>query len=93
MNSSFDIAPKITGDPFTYLFITNNFHTYFLIENSEVLTIDTTYKTNRFRISLINIIKMTDMNRNLYTTNIFLAGEKKKNYDIIFSNFKILYDF
>ena len=64
-----------------------------MIENPEVLTIDTTYKTNRFRILLINIIKITSMNRNFYTTNIFLAGEKKTNYDIIFFNLKILYDF
>ncbi len=82
-----------TKDPLTHLFITNNFHIYFLIKNPEMLTIDTTYKTNRFRIPLINIIKMTSMNRNFYTANIFLTGEKKKDYDIIFSGLKILYDF
>ncbi len=52
-----------------------------------------TYKTNKFRIPLINIIKITNINRNFYTTNIFLNNEKEKNYDIIFSNLKILYDF
>ncbi len=82
-----------TGGPLTHLFITNSFHTYFLIKNPEILTIDATYKTNRFRMPLINIIGMTSMNRNFYTASIFLAGEKEKDYDIIFSNLKILYDF
>ncbi len=58
-----------------------------------MLTIDVTYKTNRFRMSLINIIRMTGMNRNFYTTNIFLTDEKEKDYDIVFSDLKILYDF
>ncbi len=33
------------------------------------------------------------MNRNFYTANIFLTNEKEKNYYMIFSNLKILYDF
>ena len=82
-----------TGGPLTHLFIASSFHTYFLIKNPEVLTIDTIYKMNRFRIPLINIIKMTGINRNFYTANIFLADEKKEDYDIIFSSLKILYDF
>ncbi len=36
---------------------------------------------------------MTGINRNLYTASIFLAGEKEKDYDIVFLNFKMLYDF
>ncbi len=42
---------------------------------------------------LINIIKITDINRNFYAVSVFLAGEKKEDYDIIFLDFKILYDF
>ena len=82
-----------TGGPLIYLFITSSFHTYFLIKNPEVLTIDATYKINRFQIPLINIIKITGMNRNFYTTSIFLTGEMEEDYDIIFSDLKILYDF
>ncbi len=33
------------------------------------------------------------MNRNFYAVNIFLAGEKEEDYDIIFSDLKMLYDF
>ena len=36
---------------------------------------------------------MTGMNRNFYAASVFLAGEKEEDYDIIFSDFKILYDF
>ena len=68
-------------------------HSYFLIENPEVLILDTTYKTNKFRIPLVNIIGMTKINRNFYTTSVFLASEKENNYDIIFLSFKDLYDF
>jgi len=82
-----------TGGPPTHLFIISSFYTYFLIKNPEVLIIDVTYKMNRFRIFLVNIIRMTSINRNFYTANVFLAGEKKEDYDIIFSDLKILYDF
>jgi len=36
---------------------------------------------------------MTGMNRNFYTANVFLAGEKEEDYDIIFLGLKMLYDF
>ena len=36
---------------------------------------------------------MTGMNRNFYAVNVFLAGEKEEDYDIVFSGLKILYDF
>src|SRR6266536_4559978 len=68
-------------------------HSYFLIENPELLILDTTYKTNKFRIPLVNIIGMTKINRNFYTTSVFLAGKKKSDYNIVFLNLKNLYDF
>ncbi len=41
----------------------------------------------------MNIIRMIGMNRNFYTISIFFAGEKEEDYDIVFSNLKMLYDF
>src|SRR6266536_5121223 len=79
--------------PLTHLFIANNKYTYFLMKNPEILTIDAIYKTNRFRIPLINIIKITGMNQNFYATSVFIAGEKEEDYNIIFSDIQILYDF
>ena len=68
-------------------------YSYFLIENPEMLALDTIYKINRFRMPLVNIIEMTEINGNFYTASVFLTGEKKNNYNIIFLNFKDLYDF
>ncbi len=33
------------------------------------------------------------MNRNFYAASVFLAGEKEEDYDMVFSDFKMLYDF
>ena len=81
------------GESLTHLFIANNKHTYFLMENPEVLTIGATYKTNRFRMFLINIIRMTGMNQNFYAASVFIAGEKEEDYNMMFSGIQMLYDF
>jgi len=73
------------GGPFTHLFIANSKYTYFLMENPEVLIIDVIYKTNRFRISLVNIIGMTGINQNFYVASVFIAAEKEEDYNMIFS--------
>ncbi len=36
---------------------------------------------------------MIGMNRNFYTVSVFLADEKEEDYNIIFLDFKMLYDF
>src|SRR6266498_6028094 len=66
---------------------------YFLIENPEILVLDVIYKINRFRMPFVNIIGMIKMNRNFYTASVFLAGEKENDYDMVFLDFKDLYDF
>ena len=81
------------GGPLTHLFIANSKHTYFLMENPEVLTIDAIYKTNRFRIPLVNVIGMTGMNQNFYAASVFIAGEKEEDYNMMFSGIQMLYDF
>src|SRR6266511_1476190 len=68
---------NVEGGYFTHLFIVYDKYINLLIENPEVLITDLTYKTNRFNIPLINIIKMTDMNRSFFNENIFIPGEKE----------------
>jgi len=68
-------------------------HSYFLIENPEVLILDAIYKINRFRMPLVNIIKMIKINRNFYAASVFFTGEKENDYNMIFLNLKDLYDF
>ena len=36
---------------------------------------------------------MTGMNQNFYATSVFIAGEKKEDYNIVFLNIQMLYDF
>ncbi len=53
---------SVKGDHLTHLFIAYDKHINLLIENPEVLVTDLTYKTNRFNMPLVNIIKITSIN-------------------------------
>ncbi len=76
----------------THLFMAHDKHIDLLIENFEILIIDSTYKTNIFQIPLINIIGMTAQNRSFFTKNIFIPDEKEKNYKLIFYTIRKIYD-
>src|SRR6266511_2009796 len=80
------------NNPLNHLFIAHHKHIDLLIENSEVLIIDLTYKTNIFQIPLINIIKMTGTNRNFFTKSIFIPGERYEDYILVFFTIRKLYD-
>ncbi len=67
-----------------YLFIAHDKHINLLIENPEILITDSTYKINRFNISLINIIRITGMNRLFFDGSMFIPDEKEKNYKLVF---------
>ncbi len=41
---------------------------------------------------LINVIRMTGTNRNFFTRNIFIPGERYKDYILIFFTIRKLYD-
>src|SRR6266498_5856525 len=73
-------------------FIVYNKYINLLIENPEILMTDLTYKINRFNIPLINIIRMTGMNRLFFNGNIFILGEKKKDYKLVFFAIRKLYN-
>ena len=45
-----------------------------------------------FQIFFINIIKMIGTNRNFFIRNIFISGERYKNYILIFFIIRKLYD-
>src|SRR6266536_255902 len=76
----------------THLFIAYNKYINLLIENPEVLMTDLTYKTNKFNKPLINIVEMTGMNRLFFGGNIFIPGEKEKDYKLVFFAIRKLYD-
>ena len=53
---------------------------------------DLTYKINRFNMFLINIIRMTGMNRLFFGGSMFISGEKEKDYKLVFFAIRKLYD-
>ncbi len=82
----------IKGDFLTHLFIAHDKHIDLLIENFEVLVTDSTYKTNIFQMPLVNIVGMTGQNRSFFTGNMFIPGEKEKNYKLVFYTIRKIYD-
>ncbi len=82
----------IKDDPLTHLFIAHDKHIDLLIENFEVLIIDLTYKINMFQMLLVNIVGMTDQNRLFFIKNMFIPGEKEKDYKLVFYTIRKMYD-
>lgn len=50
-----------------------------LKSNLEVLIIDYIYKSNKYCLSLLNIVKTTYLNRTFYVAFRFLLQKKKKD--------------
>lgn len=46
----------------------------------EVLLLDCTYKTNRFKMPLLNIVGFTALNTTFYLSFVFLKGEQEDDY-------------
>ena len=83
----YNVEYGVEGGYLTHLFIVYDKYTDLLIENPEILITDSTYKINRFNISLINIVGMTGMYRSFFDGNIFILDEKEKDYKLVFSRF------
>jgi len=63
------------NSPLTHLFITHRPHKLLFTLNSEIIIIDLTYKTNRFKMPIFNFVGSTAMNQNFPTRNIFIPNE------------------
>jgi len=87
-NTKYDVE----GGYLTHLFIVYNKYINLLIENPEILITDLTYKINRFNMPLINIIRMTGMNRLFFGGSMFIPDEKEKDYKLVFFAIRKLYD-
>ena len=88
----YDIKYGVEGGYLTYLFIIYDKYINLLIENPEILITDLMYKINRFNIPFVNIVGTTDMNRLFFNENIFIPGEKEKDYKLVFFATRKLYD-
>jgi hypothetical protein len=78
--------------PLTHLFIAYRKHIEFLMRNHEVLVLDSTYKTNRFQLPVVNIIGLTPINRLFFAGSAFIKSEKIDDYVYVFNSIKNLYD-
>jgi len=88
----YNIKYDIKDGYLIYLFIVYNKYINLLIENPKILVTDVIYKINRFNMPLINIIRMTSMNRLFFNGSIFIPGEKEKDYKLVFFAIRKLYN-
>ena len=63
-----------------HLFYTSNCMQKILLENAELLLMDCIYKTNRYKMSLLIIIGVINLNTSFYVGFCFMKSEHTKNY-------------
>ena len=64
----------------THLFIAHPKSVEILQDNHDILLLDCTYKTNKYRLPLLNIILVTALHRTINLGFVFLHSEKEKDY-------------
>ncbi len=74
-SSHYQIKFKDQNGPLTYLFITHQPHKLLFTLNSEIIIIDSTYKTNRFKIPIFNFVESTAINQNFLTESVFISNK------------------
>ena len=75
----------------THLFFCRASFKKILKHNYEVLLIDATYKTNKYKISLVIVIDCTALNIIFYVGFAFIKGEKTSDYTWVLTQIKVLY--
>jgi hypothetical protein len=59
-------------------------------QHPDVLLLDCTYKTNRFRMPLLNLYSVTGSKKTIQTALCFLSSEKEEDYEWAMTQFKEL---
>ncbi|MBE3041773.1 hypothetical protein IMZ48_04175 [Candidatus Bathyarchaeota archaeon] len=62
------------------LFIAPRQHTELIRQASDILMLDTTYKTNRFRMPLFNICGISQQRQPFQIASVFLEGESEARF-------------
>jgi hypothetical protein len=65
----------------THLFFAHPTSILLTRKYSSVLLMDCTYKTNKFRMPLLNVVGLTCFNTTFFACFIFLKNEKKEDYE------------
>jgi len=75
----------------TKLFFSRSSCRDMLTRNSEVLIMDCTYKTNRYKMPLLVITGVTALNTSFFVGFCFMAAEKTADYVWVLKQLKLLY--
>jgi hypothetical protein len=73
----------------THLMVMHNKYKKLFNLNHELIVLDFTYKTNRFNMPLLNIVKIAPINKSFFGANCFLPGEINKNFAWCFERLKL----
>lgn len=65
----------------THLFFAEQRSIEFTRKFSDVLLLDCTYKTNRYRMPLLNVVGMTNVGSTYFSGCCFMAAEKQSDYE------------
>lgn len=82
---------KDAENEITHLFFTKGTSQEILAKNHEILIIDCTYKTNRFKMPLMVISGQTALHTTFYVAFAFFAKEETPDYTWVMDRIKALY--
>jgi hypothetical protein len=68
------------GGPLTHLMVMHNKHRKLFNLNHELIVLDSTYKTNRFNMPLLNMFGIAPTNKSFFGANYFLPGKTDENF-------------
>ena len=77
----FKIQENEKGGPFTYFYIFYRFYERLLRANFEVLVLDLTYRINRYKMPLVNIVGIIFCNKSFFAGSAFLFSKKVLDYE------------
>ena len=64
----------------TYLFFAHNESVTLTRQYSSILLMNCIYKTNKFKMPLLNIIGITSFNTTFYSCFVFMKGKEREDY-------------
>jgi len=76
----------------THLFFAHQQSIELTLSYSSVLLLDCTYKMNRFRMPLLDVVGVTSLNKTFYSCFAFLKGETEDDYSWAIERISRLYD-
>ncbi len=82
---------KDAGNRIQHLFFSHKQSQELLRVNNDVLIMDCTYRTNRFKLPLLDIIGCTALNTTFYVGFCFMSQEKEEDYIWVLQNLRNLY--